>query len=162
MKNRSRSEGQRSGATFPHKQPAGIGHLAPRLSEEVTTSFNQALGLHQAGRLMEAEALYRKVLQAQPRHFDGLHLLGVVNYQCGRHDDAVRQIDLALKVNPKVAAAHNNRGAALKELKRYAEALRDYDQAIALRLDYVDAFNNRGSALKALKRFEDAVASYDQ
>jgi protein O-GlcNAc transferase len=162
MKNRSRSDGQRSGTTFAHQQLSGIGHLAPRVSEEVTTSFNQALGLHQAGRLMEAEALYRKVLQAQPRHFDGLHLLGVVDYQCGRHDDAVRQFDLALKVNPKVAAAHNNRGAALKELGRLEEAAASYGRAIALKPDYADAFYNRGNVLKELKRYAEALRDYDQ
>ena len=39
------------------------------------------LKLHQAGRLAEAEAWYRRVLAAQPNHADALHLLGVVAHQ---------------------------------------------------------------------------------
>ncbi len=58
--------------------------------------------------------------------------------------DAVRQIDLALTINPKSAAAHNNRGNAFKGLKRFGEAVKSYDQAISLKPDYVEAFSNRG------------------
>src|SRR5262245_17262741 len=130
MTNRSRSDLSRGG-------PSAHKHLAA--SGEPTTWFKQAVALHQAGRLTEAEPLYRKVLQAQPRHFDSLNLLGVLHYQRGQHSDAVRLIDAALKVNPNVAAAHNNRGAALNELKRYDEAAASYGRAISLKRDYVEA-----------------------
>jgi tetratricopeptide (TPR) repeat protein len=72
-----------------------------------------------------------------------------------------RQIDIALKINPKAASAHNNRGNALLELKRFDEALAGYDKALALKPDFAEAFNNRGKALQELKRFE-ALASYDK
>ena len=42
---------------------------------------NQAMTLHQQGRLVEAERIYREVLQRQPNHFDALHLLGVIALQ---------------------------------------------------------------------------------
>jgi len=111
---------------------------------------------------MEAEPLYRQVLQAQPSHFDSLHLLGVIHYQRGEHAEALRQIDGALKINPHVAVAHNNRGNALKDLGRLDDAVASYDRAIALKPDYADAFYNRGNVLKSLKRLDEAVASYDK
>jgi Flp pilus assembly protein TadD len=39
--------------------------------------------LHQAGRLNEAEGLYRQILAVDPNHADGLHLLGVMAHQRG-------------------------------------------------------------------------------
>jgi Flp pilus assembly protein TadD len=39
--------------------------------------------LHQAGRLAEAEALYRRVLADQPNHADTLNLLGALAHQTG-------------------------------------------------------------------------------
>jgi Flp pilus assembly protein TadD len=44
-----------------------------------------AVGLkhHQAGRLAEAEASYRRLLAAHPNHADALHLLGIVALRRG-------------------------------------------------------------------------------
>jgi hypothetical protein len=39
--------------------------------------------------------------------------------------EAVRQIDVALKINPKAAPAHYNRGIALQELKPPRRTLAD-------------------------------------
>jgi protein O-GlcNAc transferase len=129
---------------------------------ELLARFGQALALHQAGRLTEAEPLYAEVLRSHPGHFDSLHLLGVIHHQRGRYDEAVRQIDAALRENPGAATAHNNRGAALKELGRLPEALASYGKAIALKPDYVDALYNRGTALKELGRSAAALADFDK
>src|SRR6516164_8999082 len=126
---------------------------------ELASAFSQALALHQAGRLAEAEKIYGQILKVQPNHFDSLHLVGVIYLQRGSHVESVRQIDLALKINPKAAPAHNNRGIALQKLKRLDDALASYDKAIALKPDYAEAFNNRGLALRELKRLEEALAS---
>ncbi len=98
----------------------------------------------------------------QPNNFDSLHLLGVIYHQRGAHAEAVRQIDVALKVNSKHALAHGNRGNALKELRRPHEALASLDRALVLKPDYAEAFNNRGVVLQELKRGEEALASYEK
>ena len=112
--------------------------------------------------MAEAEKIYGQILKVQPNHFDSLHLVGVIYAQRGNHVESVRQIDLALKINPKAAYAHHNRGLALQELKRLDDALASYDKAIALKPDYAEAFNNRGLALRELKRLDQALASYDK
>jgi tetratricopeptide (TPR) repeat protein len=124
--------------------------------------FEKALNFHRAGRLDEAEELYRKVVEASPDHWDSLRLLGLIEHQRGNHAAAVRQIDAALKVNPNLAEAHNSRGNALKKMKRLDEALADYDQAIALKPTYAKALYNRGGALHELNRLDDALLSYDK
>src|SRR5580704_390528 len=121
-----------------------------------------ALALHQAGQWAVAEKLYRGILCGEPRHFDCLHLLGVINYQRGEYSEAVQNIDAALEISPNAAIAHNSRGAALKEPGRIEEALASYDRAIALKPNHAEAFNNRGAALYALKQFEEALASCEQ
>jgi protein O-GlcNAc transferase len=136
--------------------------VPPAVSHELTLAFQQALAFHQAGRLAEAEQIYRQILKAQPRHFDSQHLLGVIYFQRGNPADAVRQIDVALRIDPQSASAHNNRGISLQTLKRFDEALASYDKALALKPDYAEAFFNRGNALKELKRLDEALASYDK
>ena len=129
---------------------------------DIGTAFKQGIAHHQAGRLAEAEALYRRVLAVQPRHFDSLHLLGVIAHQRGNNVDAVRQIDAALTLNSNIAGAHSNRGNALLALGRFEDAIASYDRAIALQPDFAGAFYNRGNALREMDRLEDALASYDR
>jgi protein O-GlcNAc transferase len=129
---------------------------------DVRSLLSQALSLHQAGRLSEAEDLYRRVLAIDPRQFDGRHLLGLVHFQRGDCDEAIRQFDLALAIKPDVAAAHNSRAAALNGLKRFDEAVACCDRALALKPDFAEALTNRAFALVELKRFDEALTSCDE
>ena len=50
--------------------------------------FESGLSHHQAGRLAEAERIYREILTLQSDHPDALYLLGVLAGQSGRLDEA--------------------------------------------------------------------------
>ena len=80
-------------------------------------TLDQAVKQHQAGKLREAEQLYRQILQTEPRHADALHFLGVIALQVGRHDLAVEHIRKALQARPRFPAAQCNLGAALQARK---------------------------------------------
>lgn len=124
--------------------------------------LQQAVALHQQGRLGEAEALYREVIGMDAKNFDALHLLGVVAIQTGRPQLACDLIGQALTINRRVAEAHSNYGAALKDLLRHEDALASYDRALRLKPGYFDALYNRGLALQALGRPQEALASFDR
>jgi predicted O-linked N-acetylglucosamine transferase (SPINDLY family) len=133
-----------------------------RKAYDLDAARNQALRLHQAGRIGEAQAVCREILQHAPRTFDALHLLGITEYQSGRHQEAERLLAQALMVEPRSAAAYSNHGIVLHELKRYDAALARYEKAIALKPDYAEAFSNRAMTLTELERFAEAVASCDK
>ena len=129
---------------------------------EVSRLFQQGFALHQQGQVAQAKALYEQVLARQPKHFDALHLLGVIAVQSKNPTLAVDLISKAIAINPNSAAAYSNRGVALKALKRLDDAVASYDKAIVLEPDNAEAYSNRGNALKELKRLDDAVASHDK
>jgi tetratricopeptide (TPR) repeat protein len=129
---------------------------------DVPTLLQRAVGMHQGGRLREAEKLYMQVLAAQPENFDALHLCGVLMHQRGQPVEALRLIGQALRANAKAAAAHSNYGMVLAAVNRNAEALESYDRAIALKPDYAEAINNRGNLLRKLGRNEEAIASFER
>ena len=162
MKKKSRFHSGPNGTQFGTQQQRLLHSLALTRSKEMTSAFQRALALHQAGRLTEAEAIYGQILKVEPNHFDASHLLGVIYYQRGTHADAVRQIDAALKVNSKFADAHANRGNALLKLGSSDEALVSYDKALALTPNKAETISNRGFALYELKRFDEALASYER
>ena len=121
--------------------------------------FAASVEHHQAGRLAEAEAGYRQILTAEPRHADSLHLLGVVAHQVGRSDAAVELIGDAIRLQPGIAAFHLNRGEALRVLGRAEEAVIEARHVLSLVPDYVDAHHNLGLALWQSGRGEDALDS---
>ena len=124
--------------------------------------LQQALALHRGRKLEDAERLYREILAEEPRHFDALHLVGLVQYETGRWDAAVASIRAAIAVRPGFAPAFANLGLALQKLQHLDEALASYDRALALAPDYAEGHYNRGNVLLDLKRLEDAVASFDR
>jgi protein O-GlcNAc transferase len=126
------------------------------------TLLQQALALHRQGRLAEAEARYREILEQAPADVDALHLLGVIAYQQKDFETAVRLISRALQIDPTCAPAHSNLGTTLRDMKRPEAALASYDRALALRPDNVDDLRRRGMVLSDLGRLDAAVASWDR
>jgi len=124
--------------------------------------FTAALRHHQAGRLADAERLYRQVLQADSQHADALHFLGVLAHQLGRNELAVDLIQKAIVQNGRVPAYHNNLANALKAQGKSAEAIACYARALAQQPNNVAAHFNLGIALQEQGRLDEAVASYQR
>jgi tetratricopeptide (TPR) repeat protein len=118
--------------------------------------------LHQAGRLNEAEGLYRQILAVDPNHADGLHLLGVMAHQRGYPELAVDLIGKAIARNGAVADFHCNFGSALHALGRMGEAEAHYRRAITLNPTHVESYNNFGNVLNAQGRLEEAQKQFRQ
>jgi len=120
----------------------------------------QAVPLHQAGRLAEAETLYRQALAARPRQPDALHLLGMIACQTGRFADAADLIGQAVGANGNIPDYHANLAFALQALGRPVEAERAARTALRLRAAFPEAANTLGNALNAQGKLADAAAAY--
>ena len=68
----------------------------------VDQALQQGVAAHKEGRLQEAERFYRAILQAQPKHPDANHNLGVLAVAVGKPIEAIPLFKLALEVNPQV------------------------------------------------------------
>jgi predicted O-linked N-acetylglucosamine transferase (SPINDLY family) len=64
--------------------------------------MKEAVAHHQAGRLPEAERLYRAVLEVEPRHPDANHNIGTLAIQAGKLELALPYFRAALDANPSV------------------------------------------------------------
>src|SRR5258706_1648131 len=98
--------------------------------------------------------------QSAPATFESLHRLGARCFKRGDYAAALQHIDAALNLNPRHAAALNDRGSLLMELKRFDEALASFDRAIELDPSFAEALNNRGNAFGEMNRVDEALASY--
>jgi tetratricopeptide (TPR) repeat protein len=106
--------------------------------------------------------------------------MGITELQFGRHKDAAKSFDRAIKLDPKLSEAYNNRGAlyyisgaqqqTLAEragksvpggaLRSYRKALNEYKKALAIREDNASYHSNLGTAYFALREFPAAINEY--
>jgi len=62
------------------------------------------------GRLMEAETICRRLLEAQPNLPDVEHVLGLIAHQNGKLGEAIEHVQRATKLAPQVALFQANLG----------------------------------------------------
>src|ERR1051326_174276 len=113
----------------------------------VAQALAAALAHHQAGRLQDAEQLYRQVLASDPAQADAWHLLGVLASQVGRHSVAVEYIGRAIALRDNEPSFHRDLGAAFKGLNKLDEVIRCYRPALDRKPDWAEAYNDLGVAL---------------
>jgi tetratricopeptide (TPR) repeat protein len=109
------------------------------------------------GRLIEAEALCRQVLAAQPDIAEAEHLLGVIAHQNGKLTEAVEHVRRAVKLAPKNALFHANLGEMLRLAGRPKLAADEARRALEIDPQMPAALSNLGVALYELKQYEEAA-----
>jgi tetratricopeptide (TPR) repeat protein len=126
-------------------------------SHSIPAMMQDALGHHRAGRLREAERIYRQVL-AVDTDADSLHLLGMISYQQGHYSLAIAEIEGAIAVRGDVSSYHCNLGAALQAERRLQDAGSAYRRALALKPDCAIAHINLGLIFQAEHNLDEALA----
>lgn len=116
--------------------------------------------LYRAGRLDDAFAACRELIDAAPDRPDVYGFAGMVALRREDHATAVDLLSEATARKPDFAEAHFNRGSALKALGRTEEAAQAFGRAVAARPDMVPAQHALGVALQMLERWDEAAAAY--
>ncbi len=126
----------------------------------VTDTVSLAVQLHRSGRLDEAEALYRLILEASPDNPDALHFLGLLSHQRGRSAEGAALIRRALAHLPNYPDALSNLGNLLRSQGELEEAEACYRQALALKPDHAPALLMLGAVLDSQGRGAEASDHY--
>jgi tetratricopeptide (TPR) repeat protein len=129
-------------------------------------TVEQALQLatvhQQSGQLTAAEAMCRRVLEAQPHHAGAWHQLGTIAISGGRYGEAAEWFAQAVAQSPEEGRYHCDLGVSYRLLERLEDAAVSFQKALALRPDLAEAHLNLTEALTALGRFDEAMASGHQ
>jgi tetratricopeptide (TPR) repeat protein len=124
--------------------------------------YNAALAHQRAGRAADAERVCHQILAIDPGHAQTLHLLGLIEHQRGRSDDAIERIRTAIMRDGRDPAFHHNLGNILRARGRPAEAMTCYERAIALAPGSVDTLYNLGNTCQDLGQRERAIAYFER
>ncbi len=111
---------------------------------QINQWFSSAVAHHHAGRMSEAEKLYRRILATDPDHAQSLHRLGLVAMQAGKFEASADLITEAIAQDGTVVEFHNSLAQVLERMGRIDEASKAYLQAIRLApvLEQADERNN--------------------
>jgi tetratricopeptide (TPR) repeat protein len=134
---------------FPHKSKHAI-----------QQSVDLGIAHHIAGRLSEAERIYRQILATDPNNPVALHLLGVIAHRVGNHSVAVDLISKALVIKSDYIEAYINLGNVLKDFGRLEEAISNYQKALAINQNLPGVHYNLGNTLQEFDKLDEAVVSY--
>ncbi|MEG4248175.1 tetratricopeptide repeat protein [Microcoleus sp. Pol10D4] len=115
---------------------------------------------HQAGRLLEAENLYRQIIEVQPESANVLCLLGIAARQQGKIAEAIDFYEKAIAQNRDFVEAHLNKANLLLDVGEYQRAIASYEQVIKIQPNSALAYNNLGWIKQQLADIDSAILYY--
>ncbi len=101
-------------------------------------------------------------MKVEPRNADALHLLGILAYQAGRQDEAIRLIADAIRIYKKYAPMHGNLALAKLAKGDLAGATASARRALALSPSYADAHRVLGLVFQAKGHPREAIAEFQR
>lgn len=128
----------------------------------VQKQLQQALQLHQHGRIADAADLYAAVLRSDPKNVDALNLLGSIMIESGQLETGIQLCQEAVNTAPDFFVPYVNLGNGLQAAGKLEEAADAFQKAVDLNANSPVVYSNLGSALNALGRHEDAASASEQ
>jgi len=169
----------RATAALARTDPATVGGrvaseanrvLAGKLAEEARVlapdSFDVHLLMgdlqHDAERLEEAEASYRRALAINANSSAAHHKLAEVVRLQGNFDGAIAELREVLRLDPKSAGAHTDLGLIFRAQNKIQESAAEYREAIRIDPDWADAHNGFAVLLATQGRPDLAVDEFKE
>lgn len=125
-------------------------------------TLEAALEHHRAGRLSEADAIYRALIARDAKDVNAINLSGQVALSTGRFAEALASFVRARTLQPTFGDAHHNEGNALRALGRAKEALAAFGRALKLAPDNPIFLCNLGLAELDLGNYPEAIRNLER
>jgi len=128
-----------------------------RLPDTVEPGIADAARHYRAHDYPAAARVCDAILERQPRHFDALHLRGVLHLEEKQPEAALHYLRRAEQAQSDEPQLQFHIGNAQHALQRHAEAEGAFRRSLALRPGDVDTLNNLGNVLSCGLRHEEAA-----
>ncbi len=170
MPNRSFAKEPAHRAVAAMSTPATAGKLVAtandrQLLRHIKEAFQIASGLHNEGKLPEADKLYQFILAVMPTHYDSLFRLGTLRARSNQMNEAVHLLSRAVAAKPDRTDALGGLGVALSALDRDDEAIACYRKALSISPNHAvvqsalgTVLHKRGQTDQAIEHIQRAIA----
>ena len=114
------------------------------------------------GDYLNAIKDYDKALSLKKNYFDANLNKAVALKNISKFNEAIRYLEICIKLKPKDSKIYNNLGNIFRSLKKYTLARNSYTKAIELNTNFAEAYSNRGELLQLyFDDFENAIEDYN-
>jgi len=100
--------------------------------------------------------LWTDASQKAPQVMRPHYNLAAAYFETGRFEDAVRELQEAIRIEPDYATAYNSLGYTYTQMKRYDSAVDSFKAAVNLRGNFLEAIGNLGITYGLMGRFQEA------
>ncbi|MBI2651746.1 tetratricopeptide repeat protein [Candidatus Woesearchaeota archaeon] len=104
--------------------------------------------------------ILKKSIEINPYH-KTYDKLGLVYLDLKMEEDAIKQFNAAININPRYAKAHNDLAAAYARIGKFDLAMGEFKEAIRLDKDYAEAHYNLGILFEFMKQNEEAKKEFE-
>ena len=144
--------------------PAGFGSKEEKEQTSKKTNKQADLGhfLYQQGRLAQAEAIYKVLIQDKVKSALVLGNLAAIYAQQRKHKEAAELLEEAIAIDPSFSEGWATLGFVQKAQGNINGAIQAYAMSLSLVPDNCYCHYNLGNALSQVGRFDEAIAAYGQ
>ena len=121
--------------------------------------FQQAIIAHQEGKLKDAEASYKKLIELKPDYISAHINYSILLTELNRLKEAEISCKKAIELQPDNALAYNSLGNIQKKLNKIEDAEVSYKKSIGFNSKLYETYNNLAAVQQALCKFEQALLS---
>jgi tetratricopeptide (TPR) repeat protein len=133
------------------------------------TYDGQADLLWKAGRLKEAEQVYRKALfsygnaiKLDPSNSAHWHMRGETYWKTKQLDEALADLSQAISLNPRESWHWGIRGQVYADMERWDKAIADKSKAIEVNPSNSEYWRWRGDTYSEMKQWDKAISDYSK
>ena len=137
------------------------GSSSPRFFEKTKLISNTAIFAKQE-KLSKDQLKEKTPSLLSPMNAEDFLNQGNFKYNLGKYQEAIKDFNEAIKLNPKYVVVFNNRGMSKYNLGQYDDAIKDFDEAIKLNSEEPTVFANRGISKYDLGQYDEAIKDFDE
>lgn len=123
--------------------------------------FAKAHGLHQQGKLDDAQKLYRKILELDKHHINALNLLAAIYLDRQAYRESATLLNQSLSLYPAQPSALCNLGSCKEKLGDNQSAMTCYNRALQLQPGFVGVLYNRAALFRKMQQPALALQDYN-
>ncbi len=126
------------------------------------SDLNEIIKLFQEGKIEESKIRCEKIIQKEIDNSEVFNVYSFILFHQGKFEDALKNWQLAIKINPNYIEAYNGMGNAYKKLNDLNKAIVNFKKAIEINPNYLEARLNLSNVLMQSESFEDALKTFNE
>jgi len=104
--------------------------------------FDLAFQSYKRNNLIDAENLYKEILEINPNDVATLNNLGIVFKDTRKYDEAIFYFEKALTIKPQDIITNYNLGLLFKELEKFQKSISFYEKVIKIDSKHIQSYHD--------------------